>query len=247
MKAIDAASRKLVWRFYTGTGNGSPWIFELRSSQGGDNLCLCSILADLEIGGRTRQVLMQAPKNGFFYVLGRRTGELPPADPFSKVTCVSHVDLKTCRPVENPKRTLRNRRSNHYPRPIRRPQLALDVIPSGDGPGPHPRPGSAFSLHPEPGLQVSPGWRNEGVEQHPSGEPFSPTPGYLLAWDPRAREERWRVDHKSNANGGTLATAGDLVFQGNAAGYFAPYRAANGEKLWEVFLGNGIVAAPITY
>lgn len=263
---------------YAGTGNGSPWIRELRSPQGGDNLYLCSILAlrpgtgelvwhyqttpgdtwdytstqqiilaDLDIAGRKRQVLMQAPKNGFFYVLDRRTGELLSADPFSKVTWASHVDLNTGRPVETPNARFETGTQIITPGPFGahnwhsmsfHPKTGLVYIPAQEVPFPYTR---------NPDFKYRPGWRNEGVVRHPSDQPFSPTPGYLLAWDPRAREERWRVNHKSNANGGTLATAGDLVFQGAASGYFAAYHAATGEKLWEVFLGNGIVAAPIAF
>jgi quinohemoprotein ethanol dehydrogenase len=77
----------------------------------------------------------------------------------------------------------------------------------------------------------------------PQAKPF----GALMAWDPVAQREAWRVDHASPWNGGTLTTAGNLVFQGTADGRFVAYDARNGAKLWEVPVGSGVVAAPSTY
>jgi quinohemoprotein ethanol dehydrogenase len=73
------------------------------------------------------------------------------------------------------------------------------------------------------------------------------TPGALVAWDPVAGKERWRVDHVGQNNGGLLTTHGNLVFQGTAEGRFVAYSADKGEKLWEADLGSGIMAAPATY
>ena len=71
--------------------------------------------------------------------------------------------------------------------------------------------------------------------------------GHLLAWDPVAQKEVWRAQYDSPWNGGTLTTAGNLVFQGTAHGTFAAYRASDGATLWEQPAGTGIVAAPVTY
>ncbi len=71
--------------------------------------------------------------------------------------------------------------------------------------------------------------------------------GHLLAWDPVAQKEAWRQQHGLPWNGGTLATAGNLVFQGTADGRFVAYRADDGEKLWEAYAGTGVIAAPITW
>jgi mono/diheme cytochrome c family protein len=79
-------------------------------------------------------------------------------------------------------------------------------------------------------------------------EPFEiPYKGRLLAWDPIARKPRWTVEYGAYWNGGTLATAGNLVFQGTALGDFIAYNAATGQKLWSAYGGTGIVAPPITY
>lgn len=68
-----------------------------------------------------------------------------------------------------------------------------------------------------------------------------------MAWDPVRQREAWRVEHPDPISGGTLATAGGLVFQGRADGRFGAYRATDGQLLWERALGVGIQAAPITY
>jgi len=74
-----------------------------------------------------------------------------------------------------------------------------------------------------------------------------PVEGHLLAWDPVAQREVWRVTHRRPWNGGTLTTAGNLVFQGNGEAKFAAYRATDGELLFEAPAGTGVVAPPITY
>ena len=77
----------------------------------------------------------------------------------------------------------------------------------------------------------------------PKSQPF----GRLLAWDPVKQKEAWRAEYVAPWNGGTLTTAGNLVFQGTADGRFIAYNATTGEKLWETPVGTGVVAAPATY
>ena len=86
------------------------------------------MLADLNWAGKPRKVIMQAPKNGFFYVLDRATGELLAADPYVEVNWATHVDLKTGRPVEVPGAAYQGQRHLHSSWPARRPQLAGDVL-----------------------------------------------------------------------------------------------------------------------
>ena len=68
-----------------------------------------------------------------------------------------------------------------------------------------------------------------------------------MAWDPVAQKEVWRAQFDHPWNGGTLATAGNLVFQGNSQGEFTAYRATNGQKLWSAPTQAGVLAAPVTY
>ncbi|MEE4200952.1 MAG: PQQ-dependent dehydrogenase, methanol/ethanol family [Erythrobacter sp.] len=216
------------------------------------------ILADMEIDGEERQVLMQAPKNGFFYVLDRATGEFISAEEYIPQNWAEGID-------ENG-------------RPIFNPQTRIDV--TGEAalvmPGPlgghnwHP-----MAYHPGEGLVYIPAfeaatvydpeddWKpdrargfnvgfNLGAGDLPPDlgirrEVYGTVKGKLMAWDPVAQEARWEVEFPGPWNGGLLATGGGLVFQGNSGSEFAAYDAADGEKLWSFAAQTGIVAPPITY
>ncbi len=236
--ALRPDSGELVWHYQTTPGDS--WDYTAVQQM---------ILADIEIGGKRRQVLMQAPKNGFFYVLDRRTGELLSADPFVKVTWATKVDMATGRPVETREARYEQGMQLLWPGPSGghnwhsmsyHPRTGLVYIPAQEEPFPYLRDPN-FTRRKE-------AW-NLGIANAVLAidEPPPGSPAFLLAWDPVARKERWRVPYKTIANGGTLATAGGLVFQGTADGRFIAYDAAKGEKLWEVSLGTGVMAAPITY
>ena len=262
---------------YFGVGNGLEWPRARRSADKGDNLFLSSIvalnadtgayvwhyqatpgeewdfdavqqlmLADLELGGKRRQVLMQANKNGFFYVLDRRTGQFISAKTFVNINWAKGIDERTGRPIENP-----GIRYSSTGKPVQ-------MMPGPDGA--HTWHPMAFS--PKTGLvyipaqeigkkftplkdfQISPeGW-NLGVAVDGTPERKK---GYLLAWDPVNQKEVWRADHRGPWNGGAVATGGNLVAQGDAAGYFNVYRADTGEKLWSTFAQSAIMAGPVTY
>jgi quinohemoprotein ethanol dehydrogenase len=235
--ALRPDTGNLVWHYQTTPGDS--WDFTATQHM---------ILADLEIKGRKRKVLMQAPKNGFFYVLDRATGELISAEPYVTPSWAKEVDKKTGRPVENP--GVRYKDSlmivkpgalgGHNWQPMSfNPQTGLVYIPAQD---------ALFAYSPDKTFKYRPGGWNTGNDLSllKTAPPFAPT-GHLLAWDPVAQKERWRVAYKSMWNGGTVTTAGNLVFQGTADGRFVAYSADKGEKLWEVSVGIGIIAAPITY
>ena len=199
--------------------------------------------------GRLRKVIMQAPKNGFFYVLDRATGELLAADPYVEVNWASHVDLKTGRPVEVPGAAYRDKGTYIRPGPLGghnwqamsfSPTTGLVYIPAQDNGRYYEQP-KGFTFTPnEYNLGLAPTGRN--LERYDI-----PHKGRLLAWDPIARKPRWTAEYGNYWNGGTLATSGNLVFQGTAAGEFIAYNAATGGKLWSAYAGTGIVAPPITY
>jgi quinohemoprotein ethanol dehydrogenase len=237
--AINPDNGELVWHYQTVPGD--TWDYTAVQPM---------MLADLTIGGRPRQVIMQAPKNGFFYVLDRATGELLSADPYVTVTWASHVDLKTGRPVEVPGADYT--RSGVYIRPgplgghnwqamSFSPLTGLVYLPAMDN-GRYFEQPKTFEFKPAPewNLGLAPVERN--VERYDI-----PSEGRLIAWDPVAKKPRWTVEYGNYWNGGTLATAGNLVFQGTAAGEFFAYRATTGEKLWSAWAGTGIVAPPVTY
>ncbi len=263
---------------YVGTGNGGPWpqrlrsrgdnlylssILALRPNTGelvwyyqttpGDMWDYTAvqqmILADLPIGGRVRRVLMQAPKNGFFYVLDRETGELLSAENYVPVTWAEGVDLSTGRPIEAQGARYGSDPKHIYPGPVGGhnwqsmafdPETGLVYIPTLEMP---------FSYRDDPDFTFEPGRFNSGID--PIAGSLSMVSGRvvsaLVAWDPLRQAEVWRVEHAHVSNGGVLATAGNLVFQGTGRAAFAAYRATDGAKLFEAPTGTGVVAPPITY
>jgi quinohemoprotein ethanol dehydrogenase len=105
-------------------------------------------------------------------------------------------------------------------------------------------------------IDIEPGLRNRGIKdaEDPPGDAHFYSrlqkrlvAGHLLAWDPRKQEEAWRAPQGIGWNGGLLATAGDLVFQGGGDGFFRARRADDGKLLWSFPAQSGVIATPITY
>ncbi len=212
------------------------------------------ILAALEIDGEERKVFLHAPKNGFFYVVDRTDCSFISAEKFVEVTWAEGYDADG-RPIENP--AARSREDsweqvpsaygahNWHPMSFN-PQTGLVYIPAQGVPLVQQHdPEWSFNEHLPGRAHSNLGW-NLGYlfnTTAPTATPF----GHLLAWDPVAQKEVWRAEHVSPWNGGTLTTAGNLVFQGTADGRFIAYNAATGEMLWQTPVGSGVVAAPVTY
>ncbi len=236
--ALDAGTGRLVWHYQTTPGDN--WDYTATQHM---------VLADLEIRGEERQVLMQAPKNGFFYVLDRKTGELLSADAYIPTTWASHVDVETGKPVEL--------ESGNYNEEVK------VVTPSvAGGHNWHPmswHPGETLMYIPvryasgvfevDHEFEYVPGRTNVGLleirEHNELWDEIVPTFA-LTAWDPAAGEPRWQIPH-TEALGGLLSTAGNLVFQGTNDGRFSAYTADDGRLLWEFSTGVGIIAPPVTY
>ncbi len=215
------------------------------------------ILADLVIDGRARKVLMQAPKNGFFYVLDRTNGTLLSAKPYTFVNWASGVDLRTGRPVE----TVLARYQGADPAPIvpgpvgahswqpmsYSPITRLAYIPVNDAGFKYKLPDSfeAKKLAPNYGIDVV----AAGMPQDPKVKKaiLATVKGKLVAWDPAEQKAAWTIDRPGPWNGGTLATAGNLVFEGTAGGNFEAYRADSGARLWSFAAQTGVMAGPVTY
>ncbi len=215
------------------------------------------ILADLEIDGVMRKTIMQAPKNGFFYVLDRETGEFISAKNFVPVNWATHIDPDTGRPVEiadarwpgkAPYLQLPGPLGAHNWHPMSfNPETGLVYIPAQEAPWVYAddqsyeyrqgvwNTGSDFSLAILPGDEAQFRALRSMVR------------GRLLAWDPVKQESAWSVEHGGPWNGGVLSTAGGLIFQGTADAHFAAYDADSGAQLWRYFSQTGIVAAPISY
>jgi PQQ-dependent dehydrogenase (methanol/ethanol family) len=247
--ALDPDDGSYVWHYQTAPGE--TWDFTATQP---------IMVADLEFRSGTRRVVMQAPKNGFFYVLDAATGALISADPFVPVSWASHVDFETGRPVEN-----------LAARFDKTGEVAF-VTPTGRGAHNwqpmsfNPRTGlvyfgsrhSAQAYLGDTNFSPSPVGTNTGVIRTSSPEQDAELAafeaelfedlGALMGWDPVARGPAWRVvDPQQAGNGGTLSTAGDLVFAGGGQRQFIAYRADNGDRLWTFSAQTGVAAGPISY
>ncbi|RYG96636.1 MAG: PQQ-dependent dehydrogenase, methanol/ethanol family, partial [Alphaproteobacteria bacterium] len=212
-------------------------------------------LATLEIDGKPRKVIMQAPKNGFFYVIDRETGKLISAEPYVKVNWASRIDLATGRPVENPAARYEN-------------GSTFQIWPSGRGG--HSWPPMAFSPKTRlvyiPVMEKTMNWADykvaggEWMKDQPMGTPQTATANSLPfktdpindtsrldAWDPVTQKRVWSQPTPSMEGGGAMATAGNLVFQGRLDGIFAAYAADSGRMLWSFDAKAPIIAPPISY
>uniref|UniRef100_Q07KS9 Pyrrolo-quinoline quinone n=1 Tax=Rhodopseudomonas palustris (strain BisA53) TaxID=316055 RepID=Q07KS9_RHOP5 len=241
--ALNADTGQYVWHYQETPGDN----WDYTSTQP-------MILADLTIDGRPRKVVLHAPKNGFFFVIDRTNGKFISAKNFVEVNWAAGYD-SSGRPIENPEARDSTKSFDSIPGPYGahnwhpmsfNPQTGLVYLPAQ---------GVPINLTGEKALtqnKLEPfkfgsatGW-NVGFTLNavpPKNLPF----GRLLAWDPVAQKEVWRAEYVAPWNGGTLTTAGNLVFQGTADGRLIAYNAKTGEKLWESPLGTGAVAAPATY
>jgi quinohemoprotein ethanol dehydrogenase len=214
------------------------------------------ILADLTIDGEKRKVLMQAPKNGFFYVLDRTNGKLLAADKYVPVNWASHIDLQTGRPVmtgdadylDGKKIVMPSFLGGHSWQPMSfNPKTGLVYLPAQETV-------AELEAQKTPVFVASKSVVNMGVEA--PNIPEDPKAlaqikamwkGRLIAWDPVAKKAAWVQEYPNAWNGGTLSTAGNLVFQGTADGRVVAYSADKGAKLWESAVNSGAMAGPVTY
>jgi quinohemoprotein ethanol dehydrogenase len=237
--ALRPATGELVWHFQTTPGDN--WDYTATQHM---------ILAEIEIDGKPRKVVMQAPKNGFFYVLDRATGEFLSGKPYAKLTWAKGLDANG-RPIESAEGNYDRSVKAVWPAPIGGhnwqpmafdPKTGFVFIPVQEVPGAYALDtnfkfkdrswNTANAL--EANLDIPDGW-SEDVKAR------------LVAWNPATQKEAWRAEYKSGWNGGALATAGNLVFEGTADGRVVAYRATDGKLLWESPAGTGVMAAPITY
>jgi len=241
--ALNPDTGKYVWHYQETPGDN----WDYTSTQP-------MILADLSIGGDLRKVILHAPKNGFFFVIDRTNGKFISAKNFVDVNWATGYDadgrpieIPEARSVDKPHDTIPGPYGAHNWHPMSfNPMTGLVYLPvqnvpvnlmddknwtfNGNQPG-EPHAGIGWNLAMFANVEA------------PKSNPF----GRLVAWDPVAQREVWRQEHVSPWNGGTLTTAGNLVFEGTADGRFVAYNAKTGEKLWETATGTGVVAAPCTY
>lgn len=238
--ALDAQTGKYKWHYQINPGES--WDF---------NAAMDMQLADLTIGGVRRQVVMTAPKNGFYYVIDRKDGRLISAEPFVDVTWAKKIDLATGRPVENPGIRYETGRATFRPTPLGAhswmpmaysPRTKLTYIPAIDLQVHFDDTGiTRENFKFAEGMALSPG---VGYAIDAGGKDVT---GWLIAWDPVAQKARWRLPMPTHGNGGIMATGGNLVFQGRPDGGFSAYDAGTGKRLWNFDARAGVVAPPITY
>jgi len=240
--ALDVRTGEYEWHYQTVPGE--EWDYTATQQM---------ILADLPIGGKVRKVIMQAPKNGFFYVLDRRTGELMSARATVPINWASGIDMKTGRPIGNPA--------------VRYGKVPVMVSPGAGG----AHNFNAMAYSPKTGLVYLP--VSETYMAYAAADSFDPAhPGlgtsfagydaerkriaeyadahsrqWLSARDPVTQKEVWRTPDERKGSGGVLVTAGNLVFEGKIGTTFAAYRADTGRKIWEMPVQQVPIAAPITY
>ncbi|MFM2372865.1 MAG: hypothetical protein RIS85_2587, partial [Pseudomonadota bacterium] len=216
------------------------------------------ILADLTISGRPRKVIMQAPKNGFFYVLDRTNGKLISATPYVHQNWTTGVDMTTGRPnvvteayyskTGKPWLSQPGFLGGHSWHPMAwNPQTALVYIPVNEIPTPY-IPDADFRWKQQSNnLGLDLGKATMPADRSIVAQVKAGVKGRIVAWSPVQQKPVWTVELGGPWNGGMLTTAGGLLFQGTAAGDFAAYDASNGTKLWSFPAQSGIVAPPITY
>jgi len=243
--ALQVRSGKLAW--YYQVIPGDTWDYDATQDL---------TLADLEIGGKPRHVIMQASKDGFYYVLDRGSGELLSAKPFAGVNWAKGIDMRTGRPIVNASARYGDKMAVVMPAQAHNwqpmtfdPQTGLVYIPTADN-------SYRFFGESAKDFVYTPRAWNIGVDfaamakyGQDAGKAAHPPPpvGYTLAWDPVTQREAWRQPMATPRNGGLLSTAGHLVFGGGQDGFFSAYDATTGEKLWSIDLKTGILAPPVSY
>ncbi|MFA5911540.1 MAG: PQQ-dependent dehydrogenase, methanol/ethanol family [Vicinamibacterales bacterium] len=242
--ALNADTGKYVWHYQTTPSDN--WDY---------NSAQPMILADVTIGNQVRKVLMQAPKNGFFYVLDRATGKLISGAPYVFTSWATGIDQQTGRPIETEAARYRYTPvrlspspvgAHHWPPMAFNPATGLVYYPGQET-------SSVFAM--EEKFEFKEGQWNLGIRRGtpPGTKPVPPPPpdpkappagGFFVAWDPVAQKAAWKIPFL--ASGGALSTAGQLIFAGNSAGKLFAMEPTTGKTLWEAQMLPG-VATPISY
>ena len=237
--ALDPDTGEYRWHYQT--TSGETWDY---------NSNMDIVLADLDIDGRTVKALMHAPKNGFFYVIDRESGELISAETYSDINWATHVDLETGRPVEVPGARYEDGSERISPSPAGahswhamsfNPQTGLAYIPTLH----------LSALYSDLGVDKA-SWQSSVFEGDTTGvgwgwdEERQPS-STLQARDPVKNEVVWEIPQTGVANAGTMTTAGNLVLQGRVDGVLVAYNATTGDVVWTFDAGLGISAPPVTY
>jgi len=242
--ALDAKTGAYQWHYQVNPGES--WDY---------NSSMDMQLAELVIEGRTRKVLMTAPKNGFFYVIDRTNGRLISAEPIARVSWAERIDIATGRPVEVAgARYPDGGRFVMWPGPVG----AHSWLPMAYS----PKSGLAYV----PVIEMATRYDDAGIDPRTwqrsphrgvdggahvdflaaAADPLNGTSS-LLAWNPATQKPAWKLPTPGFWNGGVMATGGDLVFQGRIDRRFDAYEAGSGRLLWSFDAEAPVIAPPITY
>ncbi|WP_229814246.1 PQQ-dependent dehydrogenase, methanol/ethanol family [Novosphingobium colocasiae] len=243
--ALDAKTGAYRWHYQVNPGES--WDYTATQP---------IMLANLRIGGKVRKVAMQAPKNGFFYVVDRSNGRLISARNFVPVNWATGIDLKSGRPIETraarygPEGSLLLPSAfgahNWYPMAFS-PATGLVYFPAQEVP---------MIYAQEHGFVARPHAFNLGTYSEKNILPADPAAmarlraglkGALIAWDPVQQKQVWRAEQPGPASGGALATAGGLVFEGNITGTFKAFDARSGQTRWQFKAQTAVQGSPVSY
>ncbi len=251
--AIDADSGQLKWHFQCTPAD--QWDYDAVQHL---------MLADLQIGGRARRVIMQANKNGYFYVIDRLSGEFISGEPMAPVSWARGLDPKTGRPIVSPEAhytaergvTVSPLQTHNTAQMSFNPATGLVYVPIASA--------GSFSFTGTNNFVLTPGFQTWGLRgRGDTGErpPIVVPPAYgpdrrlargntgiLSAWDPVTQKERWYTVGGGQSGGGALSTASNLVFQVTPQGRLIVYTADKGQELLDMHTGQAIgMGPPITY
>lgn len=245
--AVNADNGEYAWHFQETPED--RWDFDSDSQ---------ITIADIDVGGTSRRVVMHAPKNGFYYVLDAKTGEFLSGKNFAPVNWADGLDPKTGRPNIRPEARYEQTGEMflgtpglygaHTWHPMSfSPKTGLMYIPANNTAQPYLADKNFEGSEIGGQMGIDGATVSLPADAKARKDAMAATTGHLLAWDPVAQKEVWRVEHPGPSNGGTMSTAGNLVFQGTAGGEFRAYAADSGKQLWSFPAQTGIIAAPMTY
>ena len=229
------------------------WYFQMSPNDPFDHDNITSIiLADLTINGKPAKVLLQAGRNGFYYVLDRKTGQLIAANPYVKVTWATTIDKETGRPEwsETTKKAIAYTEeietwphisggTNWYPSSFD-PRTGLAYVNTTD---------YGMKYKPDPIEEIrnlKPGESHRAVKITPIFNADGMR-GHLRAIDPLTGQSKWAIPFRSPNWAGTLVTAGGLVFTGELTGEFIAIDSEAGKIVWQFQTPSGIIGQPITW
>ncbi|MBK6412875.1 PQQ-dependent dehydrogenase, methanol/ethanol family [Sphingopyxis sp.] len=248
--ALDATTGKYKWHYQETPGE--TWDYTATQP---------IILAEQAVNGKPTKVLYHAPKNGFFFTIDRSNGKLIDAKPFvDGINWATGYDLATGRPIENPEArfyktgkpfiAIPGALGAHNWHPMSyNPATGLVYIPAQQIPQGYLADMDELDRRKVLGFNIGASLNKTMLPDDKAAfrAAIAATTGRLVAFDPRSGKVAWAVNHPAAWNGGTMTTAGNLVFQGTSLGRFRAYAADTGKQLLDLDMQSGIVSAPSTF